>query len=109
MLAAILISTGDLSDLADTTVMLLLVAFTLVNASVLVLRRDRVDHDHFVAPSALPVIGAIVCVALVLKSATDDPAILVRAGLILGLGVVLFGVQYALRGRGGGFDAEELS
>jgi amino acid transporter len=63
-LAMILISTGDLSDLADTTVLLLLVVFIFVNVAVLVLRRDRVAHAHFHAPTALPVIGIVVCVAL---------------------------------------------
>ncbi len=115
VIGIILISTGDLSDLADTTVMLLLMAFTLVNVSVLVLRSDRVDHDHFVAPSVLPVIGAIVCVVLVVKSATDDAAILVRAGLILGSGrrPVLGAVRAAraglgLRRRGAGLMAGVL-
>jgi amino acid transporter len=108
VLGVILISTGDLETLADTTVMLLLLAFTLVNVSVLLLRGDRVGHDHFVAPSALPAIGAVVCVVLVVKSTVDDPAILLRAGLILALGVVLFGTQYALGHRAGPLRADEL-
>ena len=108
VIAAILIATGDLEKLAETTVMLLLMAFTLVNVSVLVLRRDEVAHDHFHARSIFPVLGAIVSVVLVVKKATDDPAVLVRAGGILLLGVVLFAIQYALRGRGGPYKAEEL-
>ena len=55
-----LISTGDLSTLADTTVLLLLFVFTIVNVAVLVLRREDVEHDHFSAPSVFPVLGAIV-------------------------------------------------
>src|SRR5215218_2040526 len=50
-IAAVLIVTGDLEKLADTTVALLVVVFTIVNATVLVLRRDSVDHDHFQIPS----------------------------------------------------------
>jgi amino acid transporter len=46
-----LITTGDLSTLADTTVLLLLFVFTIVNIAVLVLRRERVEHEHFTAPS----------------------------------------------------------
>jgi amino acid transporter len=108
-IAVILISTGELEALADTTVMLLLTAFTLVNISVLVLRRDPVDHDHFHAPSLFPVLGAIVSVVLIVKSATDDPAVLVRAGIIIGVGALLFLIQRALGGRGGGLRAEELA
>ena len=36
------------------TVLLLLTVFALVNVSVLVLRRDAVDHDHYRAPTVLP-------------------------------------------------------
>jgi len=41
-IAAVLISTGDLEKLADTTVALLVVVFGIVNGTVLVLRRDCV-------------------------------------------------------------------
>jgi APA family basic amino acid/polyamine antiporter len=44
--AIFLISSGDLSTLADTTAILLLMVFVVVNIAVLVLRRDPVDHDH---------------------------------------------------------------
>ena len=60
LIAIVLIATGDLSSLADTTVLLLLFVFTIVNVAVLVLRRERVEHDHFQAPSVFPVLGAIV-------------------------------------------------
>ena len=47
----------DLSTLADTTVLLLFV-FTIVNIAVLVVRRERVEHEHFTAPSVFSVLGA---------------------------------------------------
>ena len=46
LIAFLLIVTGDLSTLADMTVLLLVLVFAVVNASVLILRRDPVDHDH---------------------------------------------------------------
>ncbi len=49
-----LVTSGDVGDLADTTVVLLLLVFTVVNVAVLVLKRDRVDHNHFSAPSLFP-------------------------------------------------------
>ena len=75
-LALILVSTGDLSTLADTTVFLLLCVFTIVNVSVLVLRREDVEHDHFRAPSLFPVLGAIVSVFLITQ--TEAEIILAR-------------------------------
>ena len=40
----VLVALGDLGDLADTTVLLLLLVFTAVNIAVLVLRRDPVPQ-----------------------------------------------------------------
>jgi amino acid transporter len=105
-LAMILISTGDLGDLADTTVLLLLAVFVLVNVSVLVLRRDPVDHDHFRAPSVLPVLGALVSVFLI---AQTDGEVFLRAGLVLALGVVLWIVNRLVTGPVEDVEAERLA
>ena len=44
---------GDLGDRADAVVLLLV--FLCTDVAVLVLRRDRVEHEHFRAPAVLPV------------------------------------------------------
>ena len=106
LLAGILIVTGDLEDLADTTVMLLLVVFVVVNVSVLVLRRDRVEHEHFRAPAVLPVLGAIAAAVLIVQ---NDGAVFLRAGIILLVGVALWAINRLVGGRGGGeLGAERL-
>ena len=87
VLAMIAIATGDTESLAGATVTLLLFAFILVNASVLVLRRERVEHDHFRAPSALPVLGVIVSLGLLTQQEGED---FVRAGAFLLIGFVLW-------------------
>ena len=46
-------------------VVLLLIAFTAVNVSVLVLRRDPVDHDHFTAPTFAPIVGVAASIYLI--------------------------------------------
>ena len=81
--------------LGGTTSLLLLAVFALVNVnvSVLVLRRDRVDHEHFRTPTALPVLGVIVCVYLVLPWSSGRPAEQYEiAGVLLGIGVVLWAI-----------------
>jgi amino acid transporter len=95
-LGLILVVTGDLGTLADTTVTLLLVVFAVVNVSVLVLRRDPVDHAHFRAPSALPVLGVIVSLAVM---TTQEPVIFLRTAILLAIGLVLYVVN---RRFGGG-------
>jgi basic amino acid/polyamine antiporter, APA family len=94
--AMALILTGDLESLADTTVTLLLIAFIGVNAAVLASRRDVVEHDHFHVPSAIPVIGVIVCAGLLTQREAE---IWLRAGLLLLVGLVLWAVNVALTRR----------
>jgi len=94
LIAAVLIATGDLSTLADTTVLLLLLVFSAVNVTVLVLRRDRVEHEHFTTPSVLPALGAIASVALIVDTVSGEPAVALRAVLLLAAGALLFLVNW---------------
>jgi basic amino acid/polyamine antiporter, APA family len=95
-LAAVLVVTGDLGTLARTTVTLLLWVFALVNASVLVLRRERVPHPHLRVPRAVPVLGAVASLGLLTQPA---PGIHLRAALLLALGGVLWVIQQAVARR----------
>jgi APA family basic amino acid/polyamine antiporter len=95
-LCAVLVVVGDLSTLADTTVTLLLAVFILVNISVLVLRRDGAQRDHFHAPTIFPIIGAIVCAGLLTRQEARTFAF---AGGLLVLGVALYVVSRALKHR----------
>ena len=105
VIAVVLISTGDLGALADTTVMLLLAVFAVVNVAVLVLRRDRVDHDHFTAPSALPVLGALVSVGLITQ---NEAGIFLRAGGLLLVGLAFWVVNRLIIGKQQTLDAGRL-
>jgi len=86
-IACLLLLTGDVGDLADTTVLLLLIVFATVNVSVLVLRREKVPEPHFRSPTVMPVIGAVVSLALM---TTKDAGTFGRAALLLGLGALLW-------------------
>jgi amino acid transporter len=97
-IAIVLITTGDLSSLADTTVVLLLTVFTIVNIAVLVLRREQVDHEHFRAPSVFPVLGALVSVALLVDTALDDATVFLRAAILLAVGAGLWLLHRLLAG-----------
>ncbi len=82
-----------LSTLGSTTVVLLLTAFVMVNISVLVLRRDRVGHEHFRTPTAFPVLGAVVASALLIYQAISDITVFGLAAALLVIGAVLYGVN----------------
>lgn len=63
-LTIILTLTGNVASLAETTVLLLLLVFLSANVSVLVLKKDKVDHDHFSAPRFVPVLAIIASIVL---------------------------------------------
>jgi basic amino acid/polyamine antiporter, APA family len=107
-LAFTLLLLGDLESLADTTVLLLLGVFVFVNIAVLVLRRDRVEHEHWRAPTVLPVLGAVACLALIVQKAVEDPVIFAYAGGLLALGVVLWAINRALTGPAEPIDPAAL-
>jgi hypothetical protein len=65
----------------------------MVNVSVLALRGDEVDHEHFRTPSVFPILGIVVAAALLIYTAIDDWTVFGLAGLLLGIGLVLYGVN----------------
>jgi APA family basic amino acid/polyamine antiporter len=97
-IAAVLVATGDLGSLADTTVALLVIVFGIVNACVLVLRRDRVEHDHFEVPSLVPVVGVGISAALLTQI---EAATYARAAVLVSIGVALWIVNWLLLRRQG--------
>lgn len=95
-LAALLALTGDVATLASSLVLLLLVVFLVVNAAVLVLRRDPGEAGHFRVPTVLPVLGAASCVLLATQV---EAGVWLRGLLVLAVGTVLAAVAAARRGR----------
>ncbi len=95
----LLVTVDDLSDLSDTTVLLLTAVFLLVNFAALGLRRDPVEHEHFKAPTAALVLGAIVSAIFLLPIVRDAAIYVLAVWLLLG-GIVLFGINwFFVRGR----------
>ncbi|MFQ1004177.1 APC family permease [Modestobacter sp. SSW1-42] len=92
---------GAVPALGGTTALLLLVVFTVVNVAVLVLRRDRVDADHFRTPTVLPVVGALACAFLATPWAGRPGEQYRIAGVLLVIGVVLWGVTVLVDRRTG--------
>ena len=93
LLAVVLVSTGEIEGLGDTTSFLLLCVFAVVNVAVLVLRKDRVGHEHFRTPTVLPVVGAIATGILASPLADRETDVYVRAGLLVLLGIVLWALN----------------
>ena len=107
-IAAVLVITGSLTGLADTTVLLLLCVFAIVNISVLVLRRDPVEHDHFRAPTVLPAIGAVACLILASPLTGREASVYLRAAILLAIGVVLWAIDRLVRGRAPEIDEQHI-
>lgn len=81
-----------ISALGGTTALLLLGVFAFVNVAVLVLRKDRVEHEHFRANTLLSCLGAVACVFLVTPLTGRDSIQYQVAGWLLALGVVMWGI-----------------
>jgi len=85
---------GTIAELAAATVLLLLLVFAVVNAALFVLkRRPGEKHGYFEIPLAVPAIGALVCLVLVMvRVGTGDwraPAI---AGALLLASAVIYAI-----------------
>jgi APA family basic amino acid/polyamine antiporter len=73
--------------------------FTLVNVAVLVLRKDKVEHEHFRAPTWAPVLGILLCGFLATPLSGRPGAQFVVAGALLGVGVLCWLVNHLVVGR----------
>ena len=87
---ALITFVGEVPALGGTTALLLLCVFTVVNVAVLVLRKDTVKHAHFRTPTWLAVAGAICCAFLAGPWTGRDPVQYKIAGILIGIGVVLW-------------------
>ena len=108
-LCYLLVLTGELDGLADTTVLFLLLVFTAVNISCLASRRDHVPGRGFRAPTAIPVLGAVASAFFASPFADRDADVYVRAGILLLVGLALAGVARLLRGDTVVLDVGELA
>jgi amino acid transporter len=86
-----------LDTLGSTTVVLLLLAFIMVNISVMVLRSDRVDHEHFRAPTVFPILGILVSATLLIYTAISDISVFYLAAVLLLIGLALYVVNYLVK------------
>ena len=89
---ALIAFVGEIPALGGTTALLLICVFAVVNAAVLVLRRDSVEHKHFRTPTALPVLGGVSCLFLAGPWTGRDLVQYQIAGALLAIGVLLWGV-----------------
>src|SRR5690606_8587814 len=86
-LAAMLLTLiGDLATLAETVVLLLLFVFLSANVSVLVLRRDKVEHEHYRVWTFVPILGIRSCILLLSQ---QRPIVWLFGSGLLAVGVVL--------------------
>jgi APA family basic amino acid/polyamine antiporter len=98
VVAMLLTLVGDVGTLAETVVLLLLFVFISTNVAVLVLRKDKVQHEHFRVWTFVPVLGVASCVLLLTQQSGQ---VWLYAAVLLAVGVVLYFIARATRGRAG--------
>jgi len=98
-IVSVLILSGGVKQLAESTVLLLLIVFTVVNISLIILKR-RTDEPKggFEPPAFVPVLGALVCASLIVvrvqSGITSTDAAQRTAPLIAGAVVLISVVLY---------------
>lgn len=97
--ALALASWSGVRTLGGTTALLLLCVFAIVNLAVLLLRNRPVAHAHYRAPTFCPVLGLISCVYLASPLAGREAVQYGIAGVLLVIGIALFGLNIALERR----------
>ncbi|MDQ3339562.1 MAG: APC family permease [Myxococcota bacterium] len=95
-------------DLAETTVLLLLVVFAMVNISALVLRKKPVAHAHFRNPTWAAVLGAVTTLVLASPITGRPGRVYAIAGILVGVGAVLWLINRIVSGKVTKIDAENL-
>ena len=98
---ALITFVGEVPALGGTTALLLLCVFTVVNIAVLVLRKDTVGHEHFRTPTFLPIIGALSCAFLAGPWTGRASVQYTIAGVLIGIGVLLWVVTVIVNRRTG--------
>ncbi|WP_353951717.1 APC family permease [Knoellia sp. S7-12] len=98
---------GDVNLLADTTVLLLVLVFISANISVLVLKKDKVEHKHFTAPRIVSIVALVASIALLTQQSMQTWLIALSYMVV---GSILFFIARHARKREGtqAEDAEEL-
>lgn len=86
----LLVFTGSLKVLAQTTSFLILIVFLLVHLSLLKLRWQRHPHEGIQFPSLIPFCGILLCAVLLANFGWDAVA---RSGILLGLGFLVWALQ----------------
>ncbi len=98
VIVSLLILSGGVKPLAEATVLLLLCVFTVVNVSLIVLkRREGEPKDGFDVPLLVPILGALVCALLVVvrvRAAFTDPKPGAAVAPLIALGI--FAVSFLL-------------
>jgi amino acid transporter len=98
-IVASLILIGGVKQLAEATVLLLLVVFTVVNISLVILkRRSGEPTGQFEVPVIVPVLGALVCATLIVtrvqaalvSNDSGTKAAPLIAGVVIAIGLVLY-------------------
>ena len=104
VLIVILILSGDISQLASATVLLLLLVFSVVNSALIILKlRPGEPRGAFELPLAVPALAAVVCVALFLarSGAGDWRAPMIAGVLLLGVGALYLWLRPRLAAKAG--------
>ncbi len=82
--------TGDLKILAQTTSLLIMIAFLMVHVSLVLIKRRKTKEKGMRFPFFFPIIGGLLCLGLISQFPWEAFA---RGSILLGIGFLVWGFQ----------------
>ena len=96
LIVSVLILSGGVKQLAESTVLLLLLVFTVVNASLVILKlRPGEERGGFEVPLIIPLLGSLVCLTLVVtrvQSAISSSNPAERIAPLIAIAIIAIGM-----------------
>ena len=95
----LVLAQAEVATLASASVVFLLFIYALVIIACLKLRKESEERAAFTAPTALLYLGILGNAGLLAYTILDDPSLLGYCGVLLAIGLVLYGAQRLHAGR----------
>lgn len=90
IIVALLVFTGGLKILAQTTSLLIILIFFLVHLSLLQIKRKKIPHVGIAFPWIFPVLGAALCLLILTQFPKE---VWLRSSLLLAIAFLVWGLQ----------------
>lgn len=91
LVVLVLVYTGSLKALAQTTSLLIIIVFLMVHLSLIQVKRKSYEHSGIQFPLLFPILGVFLCIVTLFQF--HDYQIWLRSLILVGLGLAIWAIQ----------------